>query len=271
MHFLRVSPPCAHAVCRVSQTELRLAKEHEEGVTSRIDRFREVDRAEDIQIEELQRNNRELQNEIRKLEKDKFVKTQMLSTQNARSREVEEQSQRREEMAVENMSMLQSMGYKVQSLEGVQDMVTVKEDHLQVIEEIADMMDDALNLMESAVETAKLEKEVVTQAGAMAADAVAIAAREFERSPQMRLWRASGLASCAVYQATVLGRERGKEYVGADQTAQANHDIIERLVEAEVVKQKLADRCVHFCCCGVPRCTSAICSSTPRAPSVCRR
>ena len=41
-------------------------------------------------------------------------------------------------------------------------MVETKEADLVTIEEIADMMDDAINLMDSAVETAKLEEEVVT-------------------------------------------------------------------------------------------------------------
>ena len=57
-----------------------------------------------------------------------------------------------------------------------------------------------------------------------------------------RLWRASGVAACAVYKAMILGRKLGKQYVGADQVRDAQGDIAARLGEADAVKARLEDR-----------------------------
>jgi hypothetical protein len=99
--------------------------------------------------------------------------------------------------------------------------------------------------MDSAVETAKLEQEVVTHATNQQ-EAAQNASRQFERSPQMRLWRASGVAACAVYKAMILGRKLGKQYVGAEQVQQAQGDIAARLRESDTVKAKLEDRLVQL-------------------------
>ena len=99
--------------------------------------------------------------------------------------------------------------------------------------------------MDSAVETAKLEQDIMMNAPDQE-EAAQTAARQFERSSHMRLWRASGLAACAVYKAMILGRKLGKQYVNAAQVQQAQGDIVARLRESDVVKAKLEDRLVQL-------------------------
>ena len=99
--------------------------------------------------------------------------------------------------------------------------------------------------MDSAVETAKLEQDIMMNAPDQE-EASQTAARQFERSSHMRLWRASGLAACAVYKAMILGRKLGKQYVDAAQVQQAQGDIAARLRESNVVKAKLEDRLVQL-------------------------
>jgi len=99
--------------------------------------------------------------------------------------------------------------------------------------------------MDSAVETAKLEQDIMMNAPDQE-EAAQTAARQFERSSHMRLWRASGLAACAVYKAMILGRKLGKQYVDAAQVQQAQGDIAARLRESNVVKAKLEDRLVQL-------------------------
>ena len=103
----------------------------------------------------------------------------------------------------------------------------------------------AIHLMDSAVETAKLEQDIMMNAPDQE-EAAQTAARQFERSSHMRLWRASGLAACAVYKAMILGRKLGKQYVNAAQVQQAQGDIVARLRESDVVKAKLEDRLVQL-------------------------
>jgi hypothetical protein len=134
------------------------------------------------------------------------------------------------------------MGYEVDNLDNLQAQADRFEADLMTLEEIADMMEEAMTMMDSALETAKLEKDIVMQAGDKAAEAQQVAAQEFERSPQMRLWRASGMAACAVFKAMILGGQRGKDYVTEQQVYQATNDIVERLSESDSVKQRLAQR-----------------------------
>lgn len=107
------------------------------------------------------------------------------------------------------------------------------------------MRPQAIHLMDSAVETAKLEQDIMMNAPDQE-EAAQTAARQFERSSHMRLWRASGLAACAVYKAMILGRKLGKQYVDAAQVQQAQGDIAARLRESNVVKAKLEDRLVQL-------------------------
>jgi hypothetical protein len=103
----------------------------------------------------------------------------------------------------------------------------------------------AIHLMNSAVETAQLEQDIMANAPDQQ-EAAETAAKQFERSSHMRLWRASGLAACAVYKAMILGRKLGKQYVDAAQVQQAQGDIVARLRESDVVKAKLEDRLVQL-------------------------
>ncbi len=103
----------------------------------------------------------------------------------------------------------------------------------------------AIHLMDSAVETAKLEQDIMVNAPDQV-EAAQTAAKQFERSSHMRLWLASGLAACAVYKAMILGRKLGKQYVDAAQVKQAQGDIVSRLRESDVVKAKLEDRLVQL-------------------------
>ena len=227
------------------EAEFERARLHEEDVQRNIDLHRMEDSEDDERIDEIRRRNRELQGKLRKLQKDLFVKEQETRRGEARLKEVEERGRRLKQVEEESLRTLQMMGYSVRDLDQIQQMVETKEADLVTIEEIADMMDDAINLMDSAVETAKLEEEVVTHSSD-ASEAALNANQQFEHSPQLRLWRASGMAACAVYKAMILGRQRGKSYVEDAQFRQAHEDIADRLRESEVVKEKLQARLLQL-------------------------
>lgn len=99
----------------------------------------------------------------------------------------------------------------------------------------------AIQLLDSAVETAKLEHDVLEAANQSGAGNQS---QRFERSALLRLWRAYGMAACAVYKAMKLGRQREDQYmyVDAEQVHHAQEDINARLRETDLVKAKLDAR-----------------------------
>lgn len=237
-HMLRTMEDKVHK----KQAEHESARRHEEEVTHRIEAWKLEDRDEDLQVEEMRRSNRELQNKFRHVEKEKFLRDQELQKMRVRLNDVEQRGRQMQQVAEDNRNTLMKMGYEVDNLDKLQSQADNLEADLVTIEQISDMMDEAMSMMDSALETARLEQDIVNQAGDKAAEAQHVASQEFERSPQMRLWMASGMAACAVYKAMTIGKMRGKKYVSDAQIRQAQTDIIDRLAESEVVKARLADR-----------------------------
>lgn len=226
---------------RQKESEFERAQRREEDLQRNLELYNVEDRADEMRVDELRGRNRDLQAKLRKLQKDLFVREQEARRGEARLQEVQARGQRLKQQEEESLKTLQLLGYSVRDLDQMREIVESKEADLVTIEEISDMMDDAIHLMDSAVETAKLEQEVVAHS-MNAQEAARNAARQFERSPQYRLWRASGVAACAVYKAMILGRKLGKQYVGADQVRDAQGDIAARLGEADAVKARLEDR-----------------------------
>jgi hypothetical protein len=223
--------------------ECERAQLHKEEVQREMDMQlgADVDGEAHDRIDTARRNNRELTAKLRERQKDLFVKDQEVRRTAGRLREVEARGARLKQVEADSIRTLKMMGYSVRDLDQIKRVVEDKEKDLATIEEISDMMDDAINLMDSAVETARLEEEVASSRPPAEVAGVK-ESRPFESSPQLRLWRASGMAACAVYKAMILGRHRGKAYVGDEQFRQSHQDIADRLREAGVVREKLQSR-----------------------------
>lgn len=230
---------------RQKEAEFGRARQREEDLQRNLELYNLEDRADEKRIDELRGRNRDLLTKLRKLQKDLLMREQETRRGDARLQEVQARGLRLKQQEEEAMKTLQLLGYSVRDLDQMRQMVDSKESDLATIEEISDMMDDAIHLMDSAVETAKLEQEVVAHS-LNASEAAQNAAKQFERSPQMRLWRASGVAACAVYKAMILGRKLGKQYVEADQVRQSQVDIAARLRESDAVRGKLEDRLLQL-------------------------
>ena len=175
---------------RQKESEFERAQRREEDLQRNLELYNVEDRADEMRVDELRGRNRDLQAKLRKLQKDLFVREQEARRGEARLQEVQARGQRLKQQEEESLKTLQLLGYSVRDLDQMREIVESKEADLITIEEISDMMDDAIHLMDSAVETAKLEQEVVAHsmnAQEAARNAVRLCCRQKRLRPLQRL------------------------------------------------------------------------------------
>ena len=143
---------------RQKESEFERAQRREEDLQRNLELYNVEDRADEMRVDELRGRNRDLQAKLRKLQKDLFVREQEARRGEARLQEVQARGQRLKQQEEESLKTLQLLGYSVRDLDQMREIVESNEADLITIEEISDMMDDAIHLMDSAVETAKLEQ-----------------------------------------------------------------------------------------------------------------
>lgn len=191
-----------------------------EQVEGAVGRSTAQDEMEEAEIAQLRQQNSELQVQIRHCQKDIHLAEAQEKTMRDRLQEKQQQAAEAEQRAAENSQREQKFGAKLNNLDSLKRQYEESELLVTELNEIVEQMDLALELMDSAVETARVEHEV-----SKFARRDEVFDQHFESSPALKCWLGSAASATATIKAVQLGHARGQQWVQSDQVEAAKNDV----------------------------------------------